>query len=66
MRIGPHLAYGDRGVPGTIPAGAALIAEITILEARVSTPPSSNDPNDPQSRRAFHAGSEVPPGREAD
>ncbi len=34
LEIAPHLAYGDRGVPGTIPAGAALIAEITILEAR--------------------------------
>ncbi len=28
------LAYGDRGVPGVIPAGAMLIAEITILEGR--------------------------------
>ena len=30
LEIGPHLAYGDRGVPGMIPAGAALTAEITI------------------------------------
>jgi uncharacterized protein len=37
LEIAPHLAYGDRAVPGTIPAGAALIAEITILEARGST-----------------------------
>ena len=34
LEIAPHLAYGDRGVPDTIPAGAALTAEITILEAR--------------------------------
>lgn len=32
LEIGPHLAYGKRGVPGVIPAGAALTAEITILE----------------------------------
>jgi len=38
LEIGPHLAYGDRGVPDVIPAGALLIAEITILEARTSTP----------------------------
>lgn len=33
LEIAPHLAYGDRGVPGVIPAGAVLIAEIAILEA---------------------------------
>ena len=33
LEIAPHLAYGDRGVPGVIPEGALLIAEITILEA---------------------------------
>lgn len=32
LEIAPHLAYGDRGVPGVIPAGA-LLAEITVLEA---------------------------------
>ena len=31
LEIAPHLAYGDRGVPGVIPAGALLTAEITIL-----------------------------------
>ena len=36
LEIAPHLAYGDRGVPGVIPAGAVLTAEITILEARAS------------------------------
>ena len=34
LEIAPHLAYGDRGVPGVIPPGALLIAEITILEAK--------------------------------
>jgi hypothetical protein len=34
LEIAPHLAYGDQGVPGTIPAGAVLTAEITVLEAR--------------------------------
>ena len=38
LEIRPHLAYGDRGVPGVIPAGAVLTAEITILEARAATP----------------------------
>ena len=37
LEIAPHLAYGDRGVPGVIPAGAVLLAEITILEARHRT-----------------------------
>ena len=32
LQIAPHLAYADRGVPGVIPPGAALTAEITILE----------------------------------
>jgi FKBP-type peptidyl-prolyl cis-trans isomerase len=31
LEIAPHLAYGDRGVPGIIPPGAVLTAEITIL-----------------------------------
>jgi hypothetical protein len=35
LKIQPHLAYGDRSVPG-IPAGATLTAEITILEGPLS------------------------------
>jgi hypothetical protein len=31
LEIAPHLAYGERGVPGVIPANALLIAEITIV-----------------------------------
>jgi len=38
LEIAPHLAYGERGVPGIIPAGAVLTAEITIREA-VPWPP---------------------------
>ncbi len=33
LEIAPHLAYGELGVPGVIPPGAVLTAEITILEA---------------------------------
>jgi hypothetical protein len=33
LEIAPHLAYGDRGVPGIVPAGARLTAEVTILGA---------------------------------
>ena len=33
LEIAPHLAYGDRGVPGVIPGRAVLTAEITILKA---------------------------------
>jgi hypothetical protein len=29
----PHLAYGDRGVPGVIPPGAVITAEVLVLEA---------------------------------
>jgi len=31
LEIAPHLAYRDRGVPGVIPPGALLTAEITIV-----------------------------------
>ena len=37
LEIAPHLAYGDRGVPGVIPPGAVLTAEITIRDAVGST-----------------------------
>lgn len=32
LEIAPHLAYGERGVPGSVPPNAMLIVEITILE----------------------------------
>ena len=41
LEIAPHLAYGDRGVPGVIPSNAVLTAEITILEACDSRPGSA-------------------------
>jgi len=34
LEIAPHLAYADGGVPGVIPAGALLTAEVTVLESR--------------------------------
>lgn len=34
LRIAPHLAYGERGVPGTIPANALLTVEIKIIKPR--------------------------------
>ena len=34
LEIAPHLAYGERGLPGIVPANAVLTAEIAILEAR--------------------------------
>jgi len=33
LEIAPHLGYGTRGVPGVVPPGAVLTAEITILDA---------------------------------
>jgi uncharacterized protein len=36
LEIAPHLAYGDRGVPGIIPASAVLTAEVTIVSALTS------------------------------
>ena len=35
LKISPHLAYGERGVPGVIPENAFLVCEITILEERL-------------------------------
>jgi FKBP-type peptidyl-prolyl cis-trans isomerase len=32
LKISPHLAYGERGVPDVVPPNAVLIAEIAILE----------------------------------
>lgn len=33
LEIAPHLAYGEQGVPGVIPANAVVTAEITMLAA---------------------------------
>ena len=32
LEIAPHLAYGERGVPGVIPPNARLTAQIAILD----------------------------------
>lgn len=32
LRVSPHLAYGDQGVAGLIPANAVLTVEVTILK----------------------------------
>jgi hypothetical protein len=32
LRLAPHLAYGERGVPGVIPPGATLVTDVTVLE----------------------------------
>ena len=32
VQIAPHLAYGEAGVPGVIPANALLKAQITVIE----------------------------------
>jgi hypothetical protein len=34
LEIAPHLAYGEKGIPGTVPTNALIVAEITILEGR--------------------------------
>lgn len=34
LKISPHLAYGERGIEGLIPANAVVIVEVTILERR--------------------------------
>lgn len=32
VRIGPHLAYGDKGLPGLIPANALLVVEVWVRQ----------------------------------
>jgi len=34
LKISPHLAYGKYGIPGRIPPGAAILAEIEFIEER--------------------------------
>ena len=33
VTISPHLAYGEKGIPGIIPQNAKLTAEIKVLRA---------------------------------
>ena len=32
LEIAPHLAYGDKGIPGVIPENALIVAEITVMD----------------------------------
>ncbi len=34
LKISPHLAYGERGIPGRIPPHAVVVAEIEFIEER--------------------------------
>ncbi len=34
LRIGPHLAYRDVGIPGVIPPNAVLMFEVELLAIR--------------------------------
>lgn len=34
IRIGPHLAYGERGVPSKVPANAVLVFDVLLLDVR--------------------------------
>lgn len=36
LRVAPHLAYGEQGVPGVIPANAVLTIEVTVLSERTA------------------------------
>jgi FKBP-type peptidyl-prolyl cis-trans isomerase FkpA len=36
LRIAPHSAYGEQGVPGVIPANALLTVEVAVLSERLN------------------------------
>lgn len=38
LKISPHLAYGEKGIPGRVPAQAVIIAEIEFIEERIMNP----------------------------
>ena len=40
IRVGPHLAYRENGVPATIPANAVLEFRVTLLSVKSNAPAS--------------------------
>jgi FKBP-type peptidyl-prolyl cis-trans isomerase len=34
LKISPHMAYGERGLPPVIPENAVLLVEVTMLQER--------------------------------
>ena len=40
LKISPHLAYGERGIPGRVPADAVIVAEIEFIEQRIFPEPT--------------------------
>lgn len=44
LEAGPHLAYGERGIPGSVPAGAAVVFEIWLRTLRPGAPRTVGQP----------------------
>jgi hypothetical protein len=49
IRVGPHLAYGARGVPSVVPANAVVEFHVVLLESET---PATEDPIDALAARA--------------
>jgi len=41
VRVSPHLAYRERGVPGKVPENAVIVCEIRVREVRKPVTPGS-------------------------
>ena len=35
LKISPHLAYGEDGIPGVVPRNATIVSEIMVIEERI-------------------------------